>query len=801
MTATLNRPTPVPPAPPPAPRRFTIAEPEYVKAAWFAALAAFVLCAGAGLSLNGVIQGYSWLPQLLLTLFITLGAAALARTLGARSLWGSVAAAIGLVISQTFLFFSNTALLGIIPTGRTITGVRLVAVDLQDQIMSQIAPLSPTGPAVFMLSLGAGVVALCIEFLAFGLRLPAVAGIPPAILLAVASLFKPDGAGLLFLLAAAAGYLLVLAAGRRMESALTRRRFTQETTATGTLHGGSAPQGALLIVAALATMLLVPLALPGFATGALPQGQRLHLFGSPTGVNPLISLGNNLRDGSETTSLTYYTDSTVPLYLRTSVVGNLETEQWKPTEITERETFAGELTFDAGAIMVPLENPTTTEIRTGTYNSPWLPLPNDARLLSNLRGNWSWAQDTSTLLAERGTSTSAQQYTATSAGPVIDPEQMRTLGQLNSGGFGVPREYLAMPAQVPRSVVETARTAVDAEQASTPFDQAVALQDYLRGGSFSYSEQTPLENGYDGSGVAVVEAFLEQRSGYCVHFASSMALMARSLGIPSRIVTGYAPGRTNGSSITADNGTELTGYALSSRSAHAWPELYFEGVGWVPFEPTPGRGRTPTYAPSADESGPSQPSTPETDPTRAPNPTPSSTPSPVPPGQVDSGAGQDPGAGNAAQLPWQLLLVPGLALIGLLPRLVRSLVRRRRLAAGTPVAAWAELVALGEDYALPMNGSESAAGYARRLAALHPEATPGLDALRAAFERETYAPAGAADAHTESRDDALRAVHATLHADADARTRFLAGFAPRSLFGSRPGAPTSGTAERGTHSG
>ena len=81
-------------------------------------------------------------------------------------------------------------------------------------------------------------------------------------------------------------------------------------------------------------------------------------------------------------------------------------------------------------------------------------------------------------------------------------------------------------------------------------DKAVALQDYFRDNSFVYSTQTPLKQGYDGDGSRVIARFLEVKSGYCVHFASAMALMARTLGIPSRVAEGYLPGATSGGSAT-----------------------------------------------------------------------------------------------------------------------------------------------------------------------------------------------------------------------------------------------------------
>ncbi len=69
------------------------------------------------------------------------------------------------------------------------------------------------------------------------------------------------------------------------------------------------------------------------------------------------------------------------------------------------------------------------------------------------------------------------------------------------------------------------------------------------------------------------------RRGYCEQFAGTYAAFARSIGLPARVAVGFTPG-------------ELTDgvYVVRGQHAHAWPEVWFEGIGWVPFEPTPGRG-------------------------------------------------------------------------------------------------------------------------------------------------------------------------------------------------------------------
>ncbi len=74
--------------------------------------------------------------------------------------------------------------------------------------------------------------------------------------------------------------------------------------------------------------------------------------------------------------------------------------------------------------------------------------------------------------------------------------------------------------------------------------------------------------------------FLRIRRGYCEQFSATFAAMARSLGIPARVAIGFTPGELR------DDGL----YHVYDRHAHAWPEVWFDGFGWISFEPTPGRG-------------------------------------------------------------------------------------------------------------------------------------------------------------------------------------------------------------------
>jgi transglutaminase-like putative cysteine protease len=117
-----------------------------------------------------------------------------------------------------------------------------------------------------------------------------------------------------------------------------------------------------------------------------------------------------------------------------------------------------------------------------------------------------------------------------------------------------------------------------AGRAKNPYAATVAIEVWLRsGGGFDYSEHPRQVRG-----MPPLVAFVTRTlSGYCQHFAGTMALMLRYLGIPARVAAGFTSG-----AYDADRGT----WRVNDRNAHTWVEVWFDGYGWLPFDPTPGRG-------------------------------------------------------------------------------------------------------------------------------------------------------------------------------------------------------------------
>jgi transglutaminase-like putative cysteine protease len=186
-------------------------------------------------------------------------------------------------------------------------------------------------------------------------------------------------------------------------------------------------------------------------------------------------------------------------------------------------------------------------------------------------GSLRYVADTSMLVVpESGDELGlGERFIIESASPRLEPDQLRA----------APREappdpiYLELPDDFPGSVGDLAQEVVAG--AGTDYDSAIALQSWFQS-KFRYSLEVQ-----SGHGTSAIESFLIERVGYCEQFAATFAAMARTLGIPSRVAVGFTPGL-----LGLDNY-----YGVLGKNAHAWPELWFgAAIGWVPFEPTPGRG-------------------------------------------------------------------------------------------------------------------------------------------------------------------------------------------------------------------
>lgn len=179
-------------------------------------------------------------------------------------------------------------------------------------------------------------------------------------------------------------------------------------------------------------------------------------------------------------------------------------------------------------------------------------------------------------------------YTVVSEVPRFSDQRLREVSWEQIKNQRVEAPYYTLPENLPPRVAELTRQIT--AQAGNPFDAVKALDRYLQQ-QFPYDLKIPeFPENRD-----TVDYFLfEQQAGYCEHFASSLAVMARQLGLATRFVTGYTSGDYN----------PLTGYfEVRGNDAHGWVEVYFPHHGWVPFDPTPGSGMALTPPSVNEDSG------------------------------------------------------------------------------------------------------------------------------------------------------------------------------------------------------
>jgi transglutaminase-like putative cysteine protease len=220
---------------------------------------------------------------------------------------------------------------------------------------------------------------------------------------------------------------------------------------------------------------------------------------------------------------------------------------------------------------VPAETVTQT-VSVSALAAVWLPAAFEPAAIDAGVTEVGWDEASSTLLVERDAATSdGLTYQVQSAIPQWTAAELRTAS--TDVPDDVADRYLQLPDHLDPAVEALARDVTAA--AATPYDQALALQDFLR--TFAYDLDVPPSNAND----ALTAFLFDTRRGYCQQVAGAFAAMARSIGIPTRVTVGFTPG--------IQDRHDPTLFRVRGEHAHAWDEIYLDRFGWVIVDPRPGR--------------------------------------------------------------------------------------------------------------------------------------------------------------------------------------------------------------------
>jgi transglutaminase-like putative cysteine protease len=546
---------------------------------------------------------------------------------------------------------------------------------------------------------------------------------------------------------------------------------TGETTGTMVWRGATFVAVPAMVLALVGAAVVPTFELPvGWGPGNGGGGHH----GTIKLTDPTLDLRRNLTRPTDRQVLTYRSNRSSGSYLRMASLPKLDSKGWHNGKT--RVDHGNKLPKPPGRTATHGRKRKTT-IRIGAFDSQYLPLPFAPRRFS-ASGKWGFDPQSLVVVSANGRhaavhATHDLRYSVVSR--QIDPSAK----QLRKAGAGKPpdaKETAKVPADLPKKIRKLTKRVT--RHASSKAGKAAAIQDYLRNsGRFTYDlTQRP------GSGFTAVDNFLfKDQSGYCEQFAGTMALMARIVGIPTRVAVGFLPGTKKGSE-----------WVVTSNDMHAWPELYFAGYGWVRYEPTPSEqtGAPPDW--TVVNRG--NHATPHTRAATPDVPTRSASAQPSVPGQQQTKAASAPESNTPSATPPPVRRIAGasaglVVLAGLLaaPGLLRIRRRRRRLygdftqSAARVEAGWSEIRDTATDlgYRWP-NGSPRAIG--AEVTGWLPGKPADMQRLAMLTERARYA-RQFSDATTAS-DVApmVIAIRHALLAARPAKARLRARLLPRSIF-------------------
>lgn len=684
-------------------------------------------------------------------------------------LLASAAASLLGFAATAWLLFPPTTIPGDVPI--SLTTVRAYGTDVSlawEQFQNVSAPAEVTAPFLLLIAIVIWTVAFLSDWAAFRLQSPVEALIPGFAVFVFGAFFATDEFRVV------TTGVLVLAA---MLAILFHR--SSETARSGAWLGEGAAQrgqrsllrvGAVILVATLVGGVSVAQALPGYDEPALenfdpttwdePEEPRVVL-------SPLVDIQSRLVDQPNVE--VFRVQSPNRDYWRLTSLDVFDGQIWRSRGSFEGADGGLEGNLPDGTTVQTIEQ--TFEV--GALAQIWLPAAYEPTQIVDAPADieLEYEAESGTLIVNRETENSdGLQYTLLSRVPLRDAAGVEAIRNASGDIPGdIAERYLELPEDFSPRVIELAETVVADAGAESPYDKALALQEFFRDPSlFTYS--LDVQSGHGGSQI---ENFLfEVHAGYCEQFAGSFAAMARAIGLPSRVAVGFTPGEFD----------ETTNeWVVTGKHAHAWPEVWLDGVGWLRFEPTPGRGgpgdeaytgqeeaqegsQTTSPAEQDEEDagaagGPTPPTT--VDPNIA-GPTPTTVPEVDPataPAEVTTEVvGGTPASVVATVSRWLAILL--FAVLVVMSPLLYGQWRASRARAAVTLdprrrvgLAWTNSKSALQLLGVPVSGSDTAREVAARVSTENPGAALSLTTLAKTIDTATYS---GSDIDSESAAEAER---------------------------------------------
>jgi transglutaminase-like putative cysteine protease len=628
------------------------------------AVAAFSIAVAAGFA--RVFSGWNFMTDLILVALAGHGLGLLLRRLRLSGWLAVPITAVALIWLIAAVYYPDTFSWGL-PTGATWDLFTTELADVRSQFRTAVAPVIYGAGWDVLAAIGLAIAVLLADIFAFRALARAETLVPGGVLFVFVAAVGDDRLRVALTVALIAVGVATVAVLRTYHSSTPGRATT--------------PMRRLW--PAVVAIALIVAASAGFVGPRLPGADAAPLYetrgrgGGVTEVlSPLVDIRSRLTNRSP--KVLFEVRADFESYWRSSALPEFDGRTWG---LPDQPLESADDTLGApGSGAEQLRQEVTIRALGGTL----VPAAPDPIRATGPRGRTDlrWVKATSTLVMVDDDLEPGDVISIVSASPRFDPEALAVATSTDAGND----VYTELPEDLPPVVAETARTVTAGS--TGPYEAARLLQGWFQR-EFDYSLEVQ-----SGHGNSAIESFLRERVGYCEQFAGTYAAMMRTLGYPARVAVGF----------TAGTETAPGAFSVLGRNAHAWPEVWFDGLGWVAFEPTPGRGApgAENYtgippqqdAPSTDEAAV------ETDETQTP-------PTTVATGAVDqqfdpnipeefadpTGAGgtidADAGSEQNTAGRWFLVVAVLVGLLALAPAVVRLI--RARLGRRTPEQELARL--------------------------------------------------------------------------------------------------------------
>ena len=494
-------------------------------------------------------------------------------------LLATLASLVGLALAITWIVLPQTAWYGL-PSIRTLRAIGRSLEFVGQQARVRVAPTPPLPPLMLAAVTAVWTAAFSSHALAIRAGSPLLAILPPIALVGFADTVLEDGARPIYaIILLAAALAVVFADGLRRV-----RQWGPVWSGSRTRRLGTSVRGSRSVAfAVIAAAVLVPGLLPGFRSGPLVDFSTSGDEGA--GLDPFISIHAQLTDDEPVRDL-FEVQTPDPQYLRMYTLDEFDGEGWRSSDPTgsDGQTLTVPTVLPQPSSYAPPPDsqtqPYTFTVLTDFDASHALPMAQTPeQITAGDLGDVTWDPARGQAFVDGGLDAGLE-YTVRSRVVVPTAEQLERVHNLTSLQYGqwtrLPGEDVLDPRIEQLAKAWTAGAASD-------YEKVLAIQQHFHSDGFQYSTDVDVADDPD----ALLTFLTQTKAGFCQQYATAMAVLVRELGLPARVAVGYQAGTLQ------DDGR----YLVQSDDAHAWVEVFFEGYGWLQFEPTPGHGTHPNADP------------------------------------------------------------------------------------------------------------------------------------------------------------------------------------------------------------